>query len=312
MSDRPCSVCCGSDFVGCFHQHGNDFERCRGCGFVRMSQAPNYDDLDDHYRDDRSHGEQVYQQHDAFLKRFDKILQTIETKTKPGRFLDVGCSYGNSLIAARDRGWDVTGVELSLPAAEYGIKEYGLDIRMERLHEAGYEPESFDAILMHHTLEHVADPDVLVGQVRDLLKPGGIHFQALPNYQSLKRKLLKHHWGYGITPGHLVHFGPKPLRRMLERCGFVVHGHTTPSAPDDPRFLWDVMKKFNWTGKFMAKRGRPGEAFDTQEYIDFLNEKKWAHWVVNKGWPYRLVRALGLGEEIYMLAQKPEQPEARA
>jgi len=302
----PCAVCCGTAFRDAFRQHGNDFERCRGCGFVRMKAAPSDGELHDHYRDDRSHGEQVYQQHDRFLERFDGILKTVESRIEPGRLLDIGCSYGISLLAARTRGWDAVGVELAVPAAEYGIKEYGLDIKMLPLHECGFEAESFDAILMHHTLEHLREPDAILRQVYDLLRPGGVHFQALPNYGSLKRKMLKEYWGYGITPGHLVHFTPRTLRRLLERIGYRVRWQATPSARDDPRFLWDLMRKFDRLDRFMAKRGRPGEPFDTKEYLAFLNEKKWAWWVCNKMWPAPLVRALGGGEEIYMLAQKPE------
>jgi SAM-dependent methyltransferase len=302
---RPCPVCCAAAFRPAFRQHGHDFERCASCGFVRAGSPPDDAELHEHYRDDRSHGEQVYQEHDKFLARFTEIVAHIERHVAPGRFLDVGCSYGNALLAAQSRGWQVHGVELSRPAAEYGIKEYGFDIRMVPLHECGFAPSSFQAILMHHTLEHLRDPAEVVAQVRDLLAPGGIHFQALPNYGSLKRRMLGSCWGYGITPGHLVHFAPRTLRRLLERLGFEVLEWWTPSAREDPRFLWDVMRKLHLEARFMRKRGKPGQPFDTQEYLRFLNDRRWAHWVSNRAWPARLVRALRLGEEVFMVARKP-------
>ncbi len=299
-----CPVCCSDDFTRCFRQYERDFDRCTSCGFVKMSSPP---DLEEHYRKDRNHGELIYQEHDKFLKIFDSILAKIETEIPPGRFLDVGCSYGNSLVAARDRNWQVTGIELSKPAAEYGIKEHGLDIRTVHLHEADLEPGSFDAVLMHHTLEHLPYPDVVMQQVHDLLRPGGVHFQALPNYGALKRRILGAHWSYGITPDHLAYFTPRTLRRMLERLGFEYLQCSTPSIREDPRFLADWMRKLNRTERFMAKRGKPGQAFNTQEYLEYLDESRWARWLCTRAWPSRLVRWLGLGEEIYMMTRKPTQ-----
>jgi 2-polyprenyl-3-methyl-5-hydroxy-6-metoxy-1,4-benzoquinol methylase len=173
-------------------QYEHQFETCCACGFVRMADPPPDAVVMAEYEVDRSHGETIWEHHDQFLGIFDAILARIERHLggAKGRLLDVGCSYGNALLAARARGWEVAGIELSRPAVEYGVQSYGLDIRMAELQRAGFEPASFDAILMHHVLEHVLEPDVLVQQVRALLRPGGVHYQALPNWRCLKRFLL--------------------------------------------------------------------------------------------------------------------------
>ena len=105
-----------------------------------------------------------------------------------------------------------------------------------------------------------------------------------------------------------LYFTPRNLRRMLERIGFEFLRHSTPSLREDPRFLYDLMCKFNRTERFMARRGKPGQPFDTQEYLAYLNESRWAWWLCNRAWPARLVRWLGLGEEVYMMVQKPAAP----
>jgi len=78
--------------------------------------------VDRQYEEDRAHGEQAYQEHEINLERFDVILGRIEAIVSPGRFLDVGCSLGTSLVAARKRGWEVKGIELSRPVASGGGK----------------------------------------------------------------------------------------------------------------------------------------------------------------------------------------------
>jgi 2-polyprenyl-3-methyl-5-hydroxy-6-metoxy-1,4-benzoquinol methylase len=70
------------------------------------------------------------------------------------------------------------GLELSRPAAEYGRATYGVDVRTATLADAAFAPESFDAVLMHHTLEHVPAPDNLLARIRAVLRPGGVTYQA--------------------------------------------------------------------------------------------------------------------------------------
>ena len=52
---------------------------------------------------------------------------TYEESVSPGRLLEVGCSFGAFLLAARARGWEVRGVDLS-PFAAKACEEAGLDV----------------------------------------------------------------------------------------------------------------------------------------------------------------------------------------
>jgi SAM-dependent methyltransferase len=45
---------------------------------------------------------------------------------KEGRLLDLSCEVGNFLAAARDIGFDVTGVELNQSAVRFARENYGL------------------------------------------------------------------------------------------------------------------------------------------------------------------------------------------
>ena len=53
----------------------------------------------------------------ARRRMFEHHLERIERMTPRGRLLDAGCATGDFLLAARDRGWEVLGVDPS-PAAE--------------------------------------------------------------------------------------------------------------------------------------------------------------------------------------------------
>ncbi|MFQ5503630.1 MAG: class I SAM-dependent methyltransferase [Planctomycetota bacterium] len=260
--------------------------------------------LDSYYESDRRHGEEAYQDHDKNLRSFGAILERIERYVPPGRLLDIGCSIGTSLVAARVRGWRPTGIEPSRPVAEFGRKEWGLDIRCARLEDAGLADGSFPAVLMHHTLEHLRDPGTAIESAYRLLQAGGVMYQALPNFDSLKSRLFGPHWGYGVHSDHLSFFGPRTLSLLLRRHGFEILELCTKSHKNDPRLLHDVMSKLGRIDLLMRWCGKPGGDFDPDSYLRFLAEHRWANWICNRMWPSRLVSLAGLGEELHVLARR--------
>jgi 2-polyprenyl-3-methyl-5-hydroxy-6-metoxy-1,4-benzoquinol methylase len=307
-TDEPaaCPVCAAPTFRRAFTVEGYTFERCPGCGFVRMADAPDTSRLLDFYRDDQATAASAQEDHDRNLRRFDTILQHIERHRRPGRFLDVGCSIGTSLVAARRRGWTAVGVELALPAVEFGRTRFSVDVRATTLAEAGFEPGSFDAVLMHHVLEHVEGPDRVVQQVAEVLAPGGIMYQSLPNHASLKSLLLGRYFGYGITNEHLSHFTPRTLRQLVRRAGLEPLESFTLSYRQDPRMVWDFCRRLGLRRWLERKCGlRPGQEMDIATYVAFLARTKWALFVCNRVWPQRLCRWLYLGEDQHLIARKP-------
>ena len=94
-----------------------------------------------------------------------------------GRLLEFGASYGHSLASARERGWDVAGVELSPTASEYARTHFGMPVFNCDLADAPLADGSFDAVIGWHVLEHVRNPKEQLQRLSRLLKPGGAaHF----------------------------------------------------------------------------------------------------------------------------------------
>lgn len=301
----PCPVCTHTSFAERYRAIGHRFDACQRCGFTRMADPLSSPDLAQHYAQDRQYGEIAYQEHATNLVRFDEILQRIERFVPVGRFLDIGCSIGTTLVAAQKRGWQAIGLELSQPSADYGRANLGVDIRSCLLRDAGFAQGSFDAILMHHTLEHVEQPDQLIGEIRALLRPGGVMYQSLPNHGSLKARLLGPQFGYGIVVEHLSHFDRRTLRRMVERMGLQVVASHTRSYRADPRLLWDLAVRFGQQRWLERKCGlAEGQSMDPATWLAFLTRTPWARWICDKAWPARLCTWLGLGEDMHLIAKR--------
>ncbi len=137
------------------------------------------------------------------------------------RYLDMGCGLGNSLVAARDHGFDGVGVESSRECLKL-CQEAGLQV----LHDEQTPVGVFDLISFWESLEHMVDPAQMLRMSHRLLAENGVLAFTIPNLDSPLLRAQRGdcsvvHGGYD-TPGHINLFGPGQVRHLLERCGFSV------------------------------------------------------------------------------------------
>jgi SAM-dependent methyltransferase len=119
----------------------------------------------------------------------------------------------------RDLGWDVCGVEPD-PQAAAEAAAAGLDVRVVVLDTVSLPEAHFDAITLHHVIEHLHDPVGTLRLCRKLLKPGGVISIATPNFNAEGHRLFGKDWFPLEPPRHLLLFTPPSLRQALERAGF--------------------------------------------------------------------------------------------
>jgi SAM-dependent methyltransferase len=162
-----------------------------------------------------------------------------------GRLLDVGAGKGHFLAAARGRGWDVVGVELSEASARRARATYGLEMLVGDVLEIELAG-SFDVITLWHVLEHVADPGALLDRVRGLLAPGGRLVVSVPNNRSFQARLFGEHWFHIDEANHLFHFTPRSLAMLLLRRGF---------EPERVGYFYPEMEIIGWVQSALNAAG---------------------------------------------------------
>ncbi len=243
------SVCplCGGDrghaLVGKIFPGGQRLLGCEHCGLVRLfSETPFRPD----YWEDDGAGVNVYE--DSRLRaelrrRYARYLTVIDAdRTGTGALLDAGCGIGNFLMAARDAGWCVAGVEVSAKAAAIA-RRVGLDVEISALEDSRQPPGAFDVVTLWDLIEHVEDPVGALRAVHDKLRPGGTVFLETPNEGFWGRSLLRRAFAasrgrvdllsYFYYPDHRFYFTRATLVRLLETAGFkdvrVWHDATAPT-----------------------------------------------------------------------------------
>lgn len=155
----------------------------------------------------------------AMRSTFARSLDLLERFVPTGRLLDVGAATGFFLALAKERGWDVRGVELS-PAAVAVAATRGIEVVAGTLETAPYEERSFDAVTMFDVLEHVQRPAALVERTRQLLRPGGALVINTPDSASVCARLMARRWHLLCPPEHLALFNQRSLAKLLGDHGF--------------------------------------------------------------------------------------------
>ena len=178
-----------------------------------------------------------------------RILGLLPPQGKGRRVLDVGCGPGYLMTLLASRGFQVTGVDRAAPqelAPGANFVAADLLTGLPPLHE------HFDYILFADVLEHLPDPERLVGWAIDHLKPGGQILISVPNvaHAYVRWKLLWGHFDYtsrGILDRtHLRFYTRRSLAAFLKACGLVCREIYSTPAP------LELVAPLAWQGRLFG------------------------------------------------------------
>jgi len=114
------------------------------------------------------------------LPELNEFLELIHPDSK---ILDLGCGPGHHSKFFRERGFDVTGIDLSTEMIKIAKREVkGVDFKVMDILNMTFNNETFDAVWASASLLHIAKQNIqsTLLSIRQILKKGG-HF-----YLSLK------------------------------------------------------------------------------------------------------------------------------
>ncbi|MFN7973552.1 MAG: class I SAM-dependent methyltransferase [Acidobacteriota bacterium] len=277
MSDTetvPCIFCGPADSrvlpLLCIPNAEGDLvlRKCAGCGLIYQSPRFTQEKLrtlfDDtyfekggysglhharSYFDPEERAEKVAYSHE--------VLADLEASFGParkGRLLEVGAAGGHFLLAARERGWDVAGVEISDYAVARARELYGLDLVRGQLEEAALPGGAFDVVYLNDLLEHAKNPLLFLGEVRRILREDGMLYALVPTYvRSVATRVMAPIWDLRRTaksilgrergptflrdPFHIYEFTPRTLALLYARADYDVISmqSSMPSVGSGPR-----------------------------------------------------------------------------
>lgn len=235
--------------------------------------------------------------HDAHRQDILDTIERLSARPIAGQtVLDVGCGWGQAMQYFAAKGARCAGFDPAPEAVDY-VRSRGLEcVRagMERMDVFG--ARRFDVVTLMNVLEHLADPLVVMREIRDkVLAPGGLLVIEVPNefndFQQAGRQLhgLTHWWV--APPAHLNYFSASSLSAALRGSGYAVR-HAEASFP---------LEMFLLMGDQYVGNGALGRACHEKRMAFEMNLRAMGH-VQTLHRFYQALAALDLGRQVIAYA----------
>lgn len=161
------------------------------------------------------------------LRRLERYLNP----NAPKKILDVGFGNGFFLAIARQRGWQVQGIDPSAQNLETAHRKFGLELLCGDFEKAISDHKEYDAVAFWDVIEHLPDPHHALQKARSVLKPTGFILIGIPNDQnllmiisSLLYKISAGRCRFGVAKlyflEHAAYYQRKALDVLLEKNHF--------------------------------------------------------------------------------------------
>jgi 2-polyprenyl-3-methyl-5-hydroxy-6-metoxy-1,4-benzoquinol methylase len=209
------------------HEFFNIYE-CAICKLRFTSGAPTAENISSYYQSEdyishsntrRGFVNGLYHivRNRTLAKKFH-LLKGVTGQAK-GNHLDIGAGTGAFVQYMNQHGWKSVGIEPDEKARVQALAHHQTKLLPASAFES-LQHGAYDAISMWHVLEHVHDLYPYLQQIKNLLKPDGYVFIAVPNYTSYDAVKYGVNWAAYDVPRHLYHFSPGAMQWLMKSAGF--------------------------------------------------------------------------------------------
>jgi len=212
--------------------------KCKKCNLIYSNPLPIPADIQDHYGipPETYWNEEYFTINKNYFSGEINTLRSILPFEQQQRALDIGAGLGKCMIALQNQGYDVYGLEPSIPFYERAKTKMGISeerLKLSSVEDADYPDNYFDFITFGAVLEHLYNPDDSINKALRWLKPDGIIHIEVPSSDWLIGKILNLYYKLrGMdyvtnlspmhSPFHLYEFGLNSFKYHGVQNGYTI------------------------------------------------------------------------------------------
>lgn len=189
------------------------YVKCVKCHHVYAS--PRVIDMYKYYIDKVDH---KYIQNSSFRRlTYSKVVNIISKFKKKGKILEIGSGMGDFIYSAEKKGYNCTGLELSIYASKFSkkLKQKIYNCELKNLSKK-IGNKKFDIIVMMGVIEHLEYPLKELDIIKKYLNKDGLVVLWTGDYDSFYSKILRKKWWYVIGQ-HIQLFSRESLKFLFKQ-----------------------------------------------------------------------------------------------
>lgn len=203
--------------------------KCKNCSIDYMlSFKPQREYTNDYFESEyESQYGKTYLEDFEYIKSMgeSRLNWILKRSPKGSSVLDIGCAYGPFLAAAKDKGFEPYGIDVSEGGVRYINEELGFkaEVTPFPLSDTLSFPQPFRTVTMWYVIEHFKDLDKVLTQVNTLLEKGGVFAFSTPNISGISGRKSLYNFEKNSPDDHYSILSPKSAAKVLKQYGFKVY-----------------------------------------------------------------------------------------
>jgi 2-polyprenyl-3-methyl-5-hydroxy-6-metoxy-1,4-benzoquinol methylase len=247
------------------------YRKCPECGGIYEDRAAPPPEQDGSYFFEsykKQYGKTYLEDFPAIKAAGKRRMKEIKALSpSDNSLLDIGCAYGPFLAAAREEGFQASGIDASEEAVLYVRETLGIPAVQGSFPPDAAGEDKYGVISLWYVIEHFPDCKTALAAIKKMLKPGGTLAFSTPSYTGVSGRSSLRKFLERSPADHITVWSPASCKKALSLAGFtlkktVITGHHPERFPLFGRFAKTKKSHVYWALLLISKLFRLGDTFE--------------------------------------------------